>query len=133
MKHNEGGDPVLRRVPYLQGDGEDLAEGYREEGMDAEIKLVEVNTDEEAQRVRFPGSPTIRREGEDLFPIPDRAVYALGCRMYAPSEGLRGSPTAEMLSEALRNFGECDTCEVHSMRLPRTPVNRGKGHKEGPN
>jgi hypothetical protein len=36
--------------------------------------------------------------------------------MYATPEGLRGSPTAEMLSEALRNFGECDTCE-----LLRTP------------
>jgi hypothetical protein len=31
-------------------------------------------------------------------------VYALGCSMYASSEGLRDSPTAEMLSVALRNF-----------------------------
>jgi hypothetical protein len=75
-----------------------------EEGIDAEIQLVAVNTDEEAQRVRFPGSPTVRVDGEDLFPGPERAVYALGCRMYAASEGLRGSPTAEMLSVALRNF-----------------------------
>jgi hypothetical protein len=119
--------------PTYKATEKTLREVIAEEGMNAEIKLVALNTDEEAQRVRFPGSPTIRGEGEDLFPIPDRAVYALGCRMYAPSEGLRGSPTAEMLSEALRNFGECDTCEVHSMRLPRTPVNRGKGHKEGPN
>ena len=104
-----------------------LREVIAEEGMDAEIKLVALNTDEEAQRVRFPGSPTIRVEGEDLFPIPDRAEYALGCRMYATPKGLRGSPTAEMLSEALKNFGECDTCDVHGMRLPRTPVNRGKG------
>ena len=75
-----------------------------EEGIDAEIQLVAVNTDEEAQRVRFPGSPTVRVDSEDLFPVPERAEYALGCRMYAPSEGLRGSPTAEMLSVALRNF-----------------------------
>ncbi len=34
--------------------------------------------------------------------MPDRAGYALGCRMYATPEGLRGSPTAEMLKEALR-------------------------------
>jgi hypothetical protein len=72
-----------------------------EEGIDAEIQLVAVNTDEEAQRVRFPGSPTIRVDSEDLFPVPERVGYALGCRMYTTPEGLRGSPTAEMLREAL--------------------------------
>jgi hypothetical protein len=30
------------------------------------------------------GSPTIRVDGEDLFPVPEGAGYALGCRMYAP-------------------------------------------------
>ena len=89
--------------PTYRATEKTLREVIAEEGMDADIQLVAVNTDDEAQRVRFPGSPTIRGEGEDLFPIPDRAVYALGCRMYAPSEGLRGSPTAEMLSVALRN------------------------------
>jgi hypothetical protein len=111
--------------PTYKATEKTLREVIAEEGMDAEIKLVALNTDEEAQRVRFPGSPTIRVEGEDLFPRPDRAEYALGCRMYATPKGLRGSPTAELLSEALRNFGECDKCDVHRMRLPRTPVDKG--------
>ncbi len=68
---------------------------------EAEVELVAVNTDEEAQRLRFPGSPTIRVDGEDLFPVPDQAEYALGCRVYATPEGLKGSPTAEMLRAAL--------------------------------
>jgi len=59
------------------------------------------NTDEEARRLRYPGSPTIRVDGEDLFPVPDRTEYALGCRMYATAEGLKGSPTAMMLRAAL--------------------------------
>jgi hypothetical protein len=67
----------------------------------AEVRLVAVNTDEEAQRLKFPGSPTLRVEGEDLFPVPDRVGYALGCRMYATQEGLRGSPTAKMVRAAL--------------------------------
>jgi len=58
----------------------------------AEVRLVAVNTDEEAQRLRFPGSPTLRVDGEDLFSVPDRARYALGCRMYATPEGLWGRP-----------------------------------------
>ena len=72
-----------------------------EEGVDAEVELVAVNTAEDAQEIRFRGSPTIRVDGEDLFPVPERAEYALGCRMYTTPEGLRGSPTTEMLRKAL--------------------------------
>src|SRR5215204_7711531 len=72
------------------------------EGMEAEVDMVAVNNYEAAQRLRVPGSPTIRVDGQDLFPVPQRASYALGCRTYATPEGLRGSPTAEMLREALR-------------------------------
>ena len=75
-----------------------------EEGIEAEVELVAVNTDEEARRLRFPGSPTIRVDGRDPFLVPERAGYALGCRVYATSEGLRGSPTAGMLEEALASF-----------------------------
>jgi hypothetical protein len=45
--------------------------------------------------------PDLPQGGEDLFPIPDRTEYALGCRMYATAEGLKGSPTAMMLRAAL--------------------------------
>ena len=72
---------------------------------EAEVALVAVDADEEARRLRSPGSPTIRVAGRDLFPVADRAGYALGCRMYATPEGLKGSPTAEMLEETLTNFG----------------------------
>jgi hypothetical protein len=91
--------------PTYKATEKTLREVIAEEGMDAEIKLVALNTDEEAQWVRFPGSPTIRVEGEDLFTAPKRPEYALGCRMYATPEGLRGSPTAEMLWEALTKKG----------------------------
>ena len=82
------------------------------EDAEAEVELVAVDTDEEAQRHRFPGSPTIRADGEDLFPVPERALCALGCRMYATPEGLKGSPTAGMLKEALTKKGAADA-ELH--------------------
>ena len=81
-----------------------LREVLAEEGIEAEVELVALNTDEEARRLRFPGSPTIRVDGRDAFPVPERAGYALGCRVYATPKGLRGSPTAGMLEEALANF-----------------------------
>jgi hypothetical protein len=43
-----------------------------EEVIEAGVELVAVNTDEEAQRLRFPGSPTIRVDGRDLFPVSER-------------------------------------------------------------
>jgi len=67
----------------------------------AEVELVAVDTDEEAKRLRFPGSPTIRVDGRDLFPVPERRVWALGCRTYATPEGLKGYPTREMFLDAL--------------------------------
>ncbi len=80
-----------------------LREVLAEEGMAADVSLVAVNTDEEARRLRFPGSPTIRVEGRDLFPggAPDRSVWALGCRMYPTPRGPKGAPTPEMLRVAL--------------------------------
>jgi hypothetical protein len=72
-----------------------------EEGVEAEVELVAVNCDEEVQRLRFPGSPTVRVDGRDLFPPPEREDWRLGCRVYATPEGFKGSPTAEMLRAAL--------------------------------
>src|ERR671912_1350858 len=101
--------PTTMRIEVLYFDGcptyraaeRTLREVLAQEDTEVEISLVAVNTDEEAQRLRVPGSPTIRVEGENLFPLPDRTGYALGCRMYATAEGLKGSPTAMMLRAAL--------------------------------
>ena len=70
-------------------------------GLEADIELVAVNSDEEARRLRFPGSPTIRVEGRDLFLTPEREDWRLVCRVYATPEGLMSSPTAQMLKAAL--------------------------------
>ena len=68
-----------------------LEEVLSQGDVSTEVRLVAVNTDEEARRLKFPGSPTIRVDEEDLFPVSDRTEYALGCRMYATAEGLAGS------------------------------------------
>jgi hypothetical protein len=76
-----------------------------EEGMEADIELVAVDTDEEARRLRFPGSPTIRVDGRDLFPVLEKEDWRLGCRIYATAERLRGAPTMEMFKNALTRGG----------------------------
>lgn len=94
--------------PTYRGTEETLKRVLAGEDMDAEVELVAVNTDEEAGRLRFPGSPTVRIDGLDLFPVPERQHWRLGCRVYATPEGLRGSPTARMFEEALAARGDAD-------------------------
>lgn len=74
-----------------------------EEGARADVTLVAVGTDDEARRLRFPGSPTLRVDGRDLFPseAADRGALGLGCRIYATPEGPKGAPTPGMLRSAL--------------------------------
>jgi hypothetical protein len=73
-----------------------------EENTQAQIQLIAVNTNEETQRVQFPGSLTIRVNSSDLFPVAERQTWGLGCRMYTTPEGFQGAPTKMMLREALR-------------------------------
>ena len=91
------------RCPTYKPAQQALKQALLEEGLQARIHLLAVNTNDEAQRVQFPGSPTIRVNGRDLFPVPERQAWGLGCRMYLTPEGLRGTPTKEMLREALLN------------------------------
>lgn len=69
-----------------------------------EVQLIQVETHDMAQTVQFVGSPTIRINGEDIFPTSN-TTYALGCRVYNTPIGLRGVPTTEMIREAIANFG----------------------------
>lgn len=81
-----------------------LREILEDECVKAEVTLVAVEANDEARRLCFPGSPTIRVDGRDLFAggFEDRGVWGPGCRMYRTPSGLKGAPTLEMLRCALR-------------------------------
>ena len=86
---------------------EDLTRVLREEGVDAEVDLVEVDTDEQAQREHFPGSPTIRLDGEDAIPTPDSEPFSLTCRVYRLRDGrISATPDPEDLRDAVRRTHE---------------------------
>jgi hypothetical protein len=83
---------------------EELRAVLSEEGLDPdEVELREVESDEQAERERFPGSPTIRIEGEDVLPPGDGEPFGLTCRVYRLRDG-RTSPTPDPtdLREAIR-------------------------------
>ena len=67
-----------------------LRDVLAEADIEAVVDFVRVDTNEEAERLQFAGSPTLRVNGGDLFPVPERHTWALGCRTYQTSEGLKG-------------------------------------------
>lgn len=58
----------------------------------------------EAEQLRFRGSPTVLVDGRDLFADPDAPV-GMSCRLYRTPDGLAGTPTEEMLRQALGAAG----------------------------
>jgi len=71
-----------------------LHEVLADEGLDPEIvELREVVSDEQAERERFLGSPTILVDGRDVAPADGQPV-GLACRVYRLRDG-RPSPTPD--------------------------------------
>jgi len=65
----------------------------------------QIESDEDAEREEFPGSPTIRVDGSDLFKPGPTDVVGLSCRVYRLRDG-RPSPTPDPqdLRDALARF-----------------------------
>jgi hypothetical protein len=75
------------------------------EGMSEPIQLIRVETDAEARRVGFYGSPSIRINGQDIAPLPEGAAPGLACRVYPTPDGhLAPVPAYETLVAALRRW-----------------------------
>jgi hypothetical protein len=80
-----------------------LEEVLAARGIEAPVEVHEVTSDEEARRLGFPGSPTIRVDGRDVDPAGAWARPALTCRIYYLPDGrVSPVPPREQLEEALR-------------------------------
>lgn len=73
-----------------------------ERGIEAGVDMREVTTQEDAEALRFPGSPTIRIDGRDIDPRGAASPPALNCRIYLLPDGrVSPIPTRETIEEAL--------------------------------
>jgi hypothetical protein len=82
---------------------ERLRQVMAEEGAQAEIEILKVETDEQAQRLHFVGSPTILIDGRDIDPPPSEAYPALTCRTYRLEDGrISPLPSPDMIRRALQ-------------------------------
>jgi len=67
------------------------------EAVKAGIQGLAVTTEAEAKALLFPGSPTVRVNGDDVEPH-QTGVHSLACRLYANRSGI---PPVELLRAAI--------------------------------
>jgi hypothetical protein len=70
----------------------------------ADLRVVRVETDDEAKRLHFLGSPTVRVDGVDVEPATSsRDDFGLQCRVYAVAGRYQGTPPLDWIAAALRD------------------------------
>jgi len=82
---------------------ERLQKVMAEVGDHSPIELIEVRTEDDAEHLSFPGSPTIRVDGNDVDPSGAQQMgIALTCRIYRLEDGrFSPLPSEEMIRRAL--------------------------------
>ncbi len=70
--------------------------------LDVHVERIEVTTDEQAERLHFPGSPTILVNGKDIDPQASQFPARLTCRLYLKEDGRPSPvPSKAMIKRAL--------------------------------
>lgn len=90
-----------------------LVEVLTEDAFETTIQMVAVNSADDAELLRFPGSPTIRIDGEDIDPGAAATPVGMGLRSYPADEP--GAPPSS----------------VPGKRLIRTAIERARGWGHG--
>lgn len=74
----------------------------REARVDEQVRLRRVESEQDARREAFLGSPTLRIDGRDVEPGAERrSDFGLRCRLFATVDGPRGVPADEWVLAAL--------------------------------
>lgn len=76
--------------------------------VDADVRRIKVETEEQAEKFQFPGSPTIRVEGEDIDPEGAAgSPSGLTCRAYRREDGrISPLPAREQVRQAILRAAE---------------------------
>jgi hypothetical protein len=80
-----------------------LREVLSEEGIETDIEIIKVETDEQARSLQFVGSPTMRINGEDIIPHSEKKIVGLACRAFVLEDGrISPLPSYEMIRAGVR-------------------------------
>jgi hypothetical protein len=72
-----------------------------ETGLPAEIEIVDMADDDDAEEFRVLGSPTVLVDGRDVDPAPLYDEFSADDRIYRTTRGPSGWPEAEWIRDAL--------------------------------
>ncbi len=73
-------------------------------GLDYEIEVIKVESEEDAERLKFPGSPTIRINGEDIQKETANPPYSLSCRLYVIDGKYLPAPTEDYIIRRIKEI-----------------------------
>jgi hypothetical protein len=77
------------------------------EGVDARIEMIDVASPEEALRMRFVGSPSVRINGTDVErSARDRTDCGFMCRTYRHGADVLGTPPISLIRESIREASQ---------------------------
>ncbi len=79
----------------------DLRQALSEVGAGEQVRLVKVESQQEAERLRFLGSPTVRVNGNDVEPGIPSDGFGMECRLYWVDGRPTGSPPLQWIEDAI--------------------------------
>lgn len=99
---------VFEGCPNLEPAWKLFQVGMASLGIAGEVQEIRVESPEAARQRNFPGSPTLRVNGEDVAPLPEAFEPSLGCRTYMVHGRYQGLPDEAWVLEALRKAWEAE-------------------------
>ncbi len=94
---------VFAGCPNFEPALETTREAIASADVPADLRVVQVESEDAARRLRFLGSPTVRVDGADVEPATrGREAFGLQCRLYSVAGRLQGAPPVDWIAAALR-------------------------------
>jgi len=99
----------IPNCPHRAPAAQMLREVLRDMGQPEEVVDTKVSDRAQATAVSFPGSPTIRINGQDVEPgMPESHDHGLSCRTYIVHGKRQGVPQREWIYQAILSAAEDD-------------------------
>lgn len=92
----------LAGCPHHEATVELLQRVLEAEGMPAELRQILIRNHEDADVYGFPGSPTVRVNGQDIENMASHQLVGFACRTYVVEGKTQGVPPRSLVESAIR-------------------------------
>lgn len=79
-----------------------LEEIITEKKLDAGVEMIKIESDEDALKNRFLGSPSVKLNGRDIEPGTEKIKdFSMRCRLYLEDDEVNELPSKKMIQRAI--------------------------------